>query len=408
MAQYNSLYYELQKRHPEWTHEQLKRAAYWQYYQRKDAEDAQKRAEKNQMIAGLGAPVAGAAGTTAGMLLVNELAKEAPKVAAEEGAKIAAQEAATTAAQEGATVAATEGGSLAAAAAGYVPYIAALIAANKIYERGGKEVFTGQGKSEDYANVGIDLLTGTLGNTISTALTGQSLGRKWFGKSLEEQKRDMMREKLKELGIAEEMEGVGTVVKLPNGEYLKINTQDMKGPDGQTYKDIGGNNLANYEIDWGGQYLDPEQIKQAGESVGMLNPLVSALMQYDDQMSNQTAGWLTNAALKADDPTEYIKGVYQQSGLTKDQLFDSINTAASENKIDSWEQLAQQNAVNSAMDPNYKNDRPGWIDPAHRESYIAHQQMLAKQAGLDPASLQYLDENGYQIQHPYMQPGYKA
>lgn len=134
------------------------------------------------------------------------------------------------------------------------------------------------------------------------------------GKDKDQHMRDQVREELVKTGFL----NPDFTLDLGNGETLDF------GKDGNArLPNEGADPLTGQ--DWR-HYYDVDWSKEgAGGIVAAVNPLAAAFARGDKKLTRDFAGYLTNAAMKSDNPLEAIQGFIEKAGMDHDKIYGLIH-----------------------------------------------------------------------------------
>jgi len=188
-----------------------------------------------------------------------------------------------------------------------LPVAAIALAASNAWETGMKDILRGRGDRADWANQGVNLLTGALPNTALRLMGKRSIGAMMTsGKSNAQALRDDFRGDLKESGVADK----DYMVTLADGSKFNI------GLDGKTkYKNTDEKTNRNA---WDVDFSNP-LAKFASDKI---DPMIRGIYGADDPKAKffpgQYTGMLVNAATSnAKNEAEVMANIEAMMGKSK-------------------------------------------------------------------------------------------
>lgn len=288
--------------------------------QPKTPEEQAKENARNQQMAGLAQTGGAVAGAVGAQYLASQLAGSGTAAATGTGAT-----GATTGALAapkivgvkalgagGATTGTAAGGStLGAIGSVALPVAVAAAAINNAWETGMKDIVRGKGDRADWANQGVNMLTGGLPNMALRMMGKRSIGAMMkSGKSAPQKIRDDFRGDLKEAGVVDDKYNV----TLADGTKFNV------GLDGKTkYENLGenidGKTKRNaYDVDWSNPLA-----KFASEKI---DPMIRNIYGDDNAKAKyfpgQFTGILVNAAASnAKSEADVIANIETMLGKSK-------------------------------------------------------------------------------------------
>lgn len=200
-----------------------------------------------------------------------------------------------------------------------LPAAAVILAMQNMYDTGGKDIIRGKGKSDDYINQGVNLMTGGVPNMALRALGMPTIGRQLVsGKHKDQQMRDMIRKRMRDSDFTD----TGHNITLADGRKFDI------GKD-------GGSKAYNVDFNKAG----------AGEAVGLANPLAAIMTGGDKKLKSDFAGYFANAAMSGGDAKKNVRALYDKAGLDQRKAYDAVNSL----NLDDATKRALHNGINEAF-----------------------------------------------------------
>lgn len=196
----------------------------------------------------------------------------------------------------------------------YLPYVAAALGTYNAYDQfkheGSRSGMGGQALrgASSGAAVGNAILPGgwgALGGAIIGGGAGAIQSATAGGKGREHQRRDSIRQYLKDVQYLDE----DNVIKNPDGTFYDI------GQDGgsKQFTNMDGTSMRRfYDVDWS----DPT----SADTVADLTPLMHLMFPGDKDAEVAFTGYHTNAAQKSKNQKEAIQSYYEKAGMTNPNL----------------------------------------------------------------------------------------
>lgn len=238
------------------------------------------------------------------------------------------------------------------------------------------------GFKESLKPANLPLSIGTLG----LFSVGSGLASKLFGGgNVDAKKRGKLRRALEGSGFASAGDALPAgAVSDPSGTFVRL-------ADG-SYYDIGEKNKGAYNV-----ALDTPTAVGAN---GALNPLAYILAGGNKKLSQDLAGYLSNAALSGGDPKKNIQAFYQAAGLDPARAHSALDQMVASGAIPQADLAAYKNGVNQAFDARRLDQDlpsiPGVTSPGEVPAELAdvvHPKMAPQRPQL-PAPIPQKQSNG--------------